>query len=307
MENIKLADSGITLTDEHRYYDKKGKEFFGITSLINKHITRTDFSAIDPVILKMAIEYGNAVHSALEDLEKFGEASNPDVGVEVQNYVDLRSRENLNILRSEYIVTDGEKYASPIDQLGMKDGKLCIIDIKTTSTLNKTSVSWQLSIYKYFFEKMNPSLEIGGLYCLFFQDRDCDLVDLTDMEIPTSDIERLFAAEDVDIMYGDSVALENSFPTDKALSLITEIHGFLEDTKILKAEIDRRDALLREMLSDYPPFSINNDKFRITKMRDSVRVSIDTKRLRKDLPDVASKYERETAVKGGIRYALKAK
>lgn len=305
MKHYKLKDSGIRLTDEHRYFDANNKEYFGITGLLSKHITKTDFSAIDPMILQIAIHYGSSVHKGIETLEQHGVIENEDIYPEMNSYIKLKEDSGLDVLTVEYIVSDFLRYASPIDILGVINNKVCIIDTKTTSVLNKTSVAWQLSIYKYLFSLVNPTIEIGGLYCLYFKDRACTLVDLSHMEVPVCEVESLFEAEALGTLYGEVVSMEHSFNQEVALELITQIDGLLRDINILKEEVSKRDDELRSMVESMPPFSINNDIFRLTKIRDSVRTSIDTTKLKKDLPDIAEKYKKETVVKGGLRYALK--
>ena len=52
----------------------------------------------------------------------------------------------------------------------IKGGKVCLGDVKTTYQLDKEYISWQLSIYKYLFNLINPDIEVDKLYAIWVRD-----------------------------------------------------------------------------------------------------------------------------------------
>ena len=148
------------LPDEHRYILDKTKELIGATTLLKKHGLTPDYSGISKEVLEHAAEMGTQAHQAIEDYIN-GKAT-----------VDtplLRSfkKLGLDIIATEYMVTDYETVASFIDLVArVDDTTVDIIDMKRTTTVHKESVSWQCSLYAYLFETLNPKIKVRNLYCL---------------------------------------------------------------------------------------------------------------------------------------------
>jgi hypothetical protein len=71
------------------------------------------------------------------------------------------------------LVTDGEHYASKIDAVYQGEKGVILNDRKTTYHLDKEYVSWQLSIYAWMFERMNPGVEVEGLTATWMREGIC--------------------------------------------------------------------------------------------------------------------------------------
>lgn len=305
IQEIYFRDTGIYLDrKEHRYFDHPGKEYSGITGLLNKHISGTDWSKINTVALKIALDYGTGVHAAIEKWVKTGEIEE-QYRYEVKSFIDLITKERIEMLRAEYIVSDLKKYASPIDIVGRKDGKVVLLDIKTGSTINKKMVGWQLSVYRYFMGIVNPAVEVDGLYCVHFVNREANLIDMANYEVSDEEVQRLFQAEASGTTYGEEVVSMSGFNEAQALVVISELTDFLEETKRLKTEIEKRENFLKKMVEELPAFTLENEFFRFTKKADSERRTIDTKRLQEEQPEIYEDYLKFTPVRGGIVYKLK--
>ena len=65
---------------------------------------------------------------------------------EVKWYAEMKENEGFEVIDSEYLVTDGTHFASAIDKVIRRNGKVCLGDVKTTYELDKDYISWQLSI-----------------------------------------------------------------------------------------------------------------------------------------------------------------
>lgn len=167
---IELIESGVIFDEaEHTYTSADGVELHGITKCVGAFVNPSKYDTIPEAVLMAAAERGHAIHSAIEiyntldiesnDLKEFGD------------FKRIADSEQLTHIASEYIVTDNEFYASPIDWVcktpDCEDNEVCLIDFKSTSTLDTLRLSAQLTIYKIFFEAQNPSLKvkkIGGMW-----------------------------------------------------------------------------------------------------------------------------------------------
>jgi len=117
--------------------------------------------------------YGTIIHNYIEQYEKgvitiklnyIQEAS-------FSQYLRLKDKHNINILEQEKIVNYKDIYAGRYDIKANINGELCLCDIKTTASLDKEYLSWQLSLYEYAsgekFDKLYaiwlPKKDIGRL------------------------------------------------------------------------------------------------------------------------------------------------
>lgn len=57
-----------------------------------------------------------------------------------------------------------------------KEGEISLADIKTTYRIDKESLSWQLSIYAYLFERQNPGLKVRNLYGVWLRGDKSELI-----------------------------------------------------------------------------------------------------------------------------------
>ena len=138
--------------DTHQYFlvdCKTGeviKELISVTTLLAKHGLSPDYSGVPSETLKAKAEYGNLVHSEIERYIKDGEIGFTS---ELQEFIDYCEENKFKPLDSEFIVHN-DIVAGTVDLLGVYfGGALARTDYKTTATLHKEAVRWQLSLYDY--------------------------------------------------------------------------------------------------------------------------------------------------------------
>ncbi|MGF3114756.1 hypothetical protein ACQV2R_05180 [Facklamia sp. P12937] len=89
------------------------------------------------------------------------------------------------------------------------------------------------------------------------------------------------------------------------LAIVTEFYELERQIKIAK----ERQALLRadlvDIMEDYNVKKWENEYFNITYVEPTMRESIDSSRLKKELPDVAEKYKKTSYVKASVRVKIK--
>ena len=179
----------------HTYTRKSdNKVLEGVTTLLTNQGVGVNYSEVgngDPIkrkkILAKAAARGTAIHAAIEDYDngvdrdaegnfvgpktRVVDAIDQDTGevletfsVSVAPAVNAYKKLGLPVIESEYLISDGENFASMIDKvLKVDDNTVDLVDLKTTASLHTDALSWQLSIYAYLFEKQNPGVKVRNL------------------------------------------------------------------------------------------------------------------------------------------------
>lgn len=163
---MNLIDTKIILDEETRIYYGEDKKYRGITRMIRNQLFPNMYGEVPPQVLENAMKRGNRIHAELTMYDVLGTIRSK----EVEWYKKVLEEHNLKIHSNEYIVTDWENFASPIDKVGSIAEEIVLVDVKATYKLNIEYVRWQLSIYKYFFELNNPHLKVKRLYVLHVKD-----------------------------------------------------------------------------------------------------------------------------------------
>lgn len=193
--DIKFEDANHTYT---RVAD--GKQLEGVTTVMANQGVGVDYSQVgngDPVkrrqILAKAAAKGTAIHEAIQDyddgidrgedgsytgnktrtVEAIDKETGEDYGpvtVNVTSAVNAYRKIGLPVIASEYLVSDGENFASMIDKvMRVDENTVDLADLKTTSTLHEDALRTQLSIYAYLFERQNPGVKVRNLHGVHIQ------------------------------------------------------------------------------------------------------------------------------------------
>lgn len=177
-----------------------GIQLEGVTTLMANQGRGVDYSQVangDPVkrreILAKAAAKGTAIHEAIQDYDngidrgedgsftgnktrtvyavdqETGQEYGP-VTVNVASAVNAYRKIGLPVIASEYLVSDGNYFASMIDKVMRVDDKTVdLADLKTTSVLHEDALKTQLSIYAFLFELQNPGVKVRNLYGVHIQ------------------------------------------------------------------------------------------------------------------------------------------
>ena len=305
IDMIKLNNSGVVFDKAAHTYKYNGEKLKGITGRINEYLD-TIFTDIDslPEYVQERIEeariYGDGVHNAIEDDFK-GEMPDLDFLEELEDYKRLCKKNNLKMIASEYTVTDGMKYASCIDGVFVdSDNNIFLGDFKTPKQDKREYNTIQLSIYKHFFELVNPHLEVKGgvifrinrrgdiineLYCVDFKGTE-EVASILYSGNTKKELQEVNIPANVDsLMYNLATTLE-------------KIDKYKEYEKELRKTLEKA---YREFGVD----KIENDRLIISKRDGYVRKGFDKKSFEKEYPELAKQFETETEVKPSIMIKLK--
>ena len=220
-KKISLNVPRVTFIEEsHQYFIGK-KELKGVTGTLIKKAFPDTYKNIPESVLKKAAERGGLVHNTFETFCSIFDADikqYPNPTEELQAFHSMLVAYDLHYVASEYLVTDGENFASAIDGIfADSEGNIYLVDYKTTATLHYDNVSLQLSIYAKWFEEQNPDLKVKEIVCMWFkngQSKFQPLPRVADYQI--DDLIAAYLADDAEYQYKVEVpeqfsALEQEF------------------------------------------------------------------------------------------------
>ena len=206
-KRIKLKQCSVVFNEEdHTYYlPEKDKYLSGITGMLERQLFPGTYAGIPEAIIKQAAAYGKEVHHSIEDFDMFWEN---DGTQEVADYITLTAEQGLIHETSEYLITDGENYASMIDKVYRVDETTFDIgDIKTYGIMTpekREKARWQLSVYAYLFELQNKKAKVRRIFILHIRnkakkdgsfDHISDFIELK--RIPSEIVKELLLADSV--------------------------------------------------------------------------------------------------------------
>lgn len=305
----KLNESNVIyIEDTHEYFTPDFKKLHGITGFINEQLFPGKLDGIPESVLALATERGKRVHEECENIDNEGIEAESKQG---ENYLRLKSDFGLNHIASEYIVTDNEFIASPIDKvyLGRYSYSVILGDIKTTYKLDMLYLSWQLSIYAYFFEKQNPHLKVDSLVAIWLKGEEHDTILPVD-RIPDKEIEIFLQCCKEGLRYVDNcsadsyVAKLNDLPA-KVSNVEESVYQLIEMQKTLDEQMNKFKSQLLELMKEAKADNIKGDLITITRKKAYQRESFDAKALKEKYPDVYDEFVKVSDVKESIQ--IKAK
>lgn len=295
---IKLIDLPVAFdADSHTYTNTEtGVMLQGITQTLLHKIFPDKYAGIPQHILEAAAAKGTAVHNDIEIAEELETEFSTRQG---ENYRQMKEREHLVFLTSEYLVSDLEHYASKIDLVFHgSEGGVYLADIKTTQKFDAESVSWQLSIYTYLFRLANPDIEVERLFGIWVREEFCELIEV---KMHTEDeVKALIEADINDLPY------EYTQETPEYIAAVTPLlRSLKERIDTLTAEYDAiKEGLLRKM-AEAGDKTAECDGVKVTYIPPAERKSFDGKAFQKDNKELYDKYTKLTATTPQLRITIK--
>lgn len=291
-----IPNTRVSFEDITHSYLLDGKFYLmGVTSLMKKHGLSADYTDVDEEKLEAARERGSKGH---HDIENYCKGTLKKPTAVSKAFASLR----LDVLESEFLISDNEMIASQIDLI-LKD--YTIIDIKFTSELHIKPLQWQLSIYAYLLE-VTYNIKVPKVYALHFDKKNKpSLVEI--QRLDDSYVEALFRAEKEGYIL-DQTSLIPTANADKAVMELHRVTTYIEGLKqrIKEAEKEKEElqnAFLQKM-EETGTKSIVTDFCKITYVASTTRTSIDSMRLKEDMPDIYEEYKTTTTIKPSIRITI---
>lgn len=300
--DILLVKSPVVFDEkEHRYW-LNGKELFGVTSTLIKRAFPDKYKDVAPEVLAQAAEKGHRLHELIEYHDNFKTDASEHDDPRIASYDRLKREHGLITIANEYTVSDEERYASQIDiVMANLDGELCLVDTKTTYNLDKLSTALQLSIYKRFFERQNPTLKVAHIYVLWLPNKDTSIAELHELEVCSDEyinalIEVDKANKSIETTYGNLPARLSEVEDE-----IIKIEQQMKEWK------ERQDTLkkgLYDIMSEHNIKSYKGGKVLLTRVLPSTTETLDTKRLKEEMPEVYKQYVKTTNRSGSLKITI---
>lgn len=292
----KLKDSGVRLDRETHRYHLGTKELSGITRRIGDRLGFAPTQFADP---RLGIE----VHEEIE-LMGYGIPPKTEHGKAFKAWSEERG---LDIIANEYIVTDGERYASPIDFATSRDGgeeRLTLWDAKTFKRFTRDSyvrVVYQMNIYSYFFRLVNGYKPDRLMVVQVWED-GCK-----ETEIP-------FIGEDEvkEMLYSEGLFKSSLIRTDietPELSELYDIQSAIDELNARKKYLEGKCEELKERIKSEMEKSgalcIETDRVKVTYTKGFVRRSIDAEKLKSYNSELYDELCMSTPISSSVKVTIK--
>ena len=287
-KTIQLNDSGVLFNREEHTYEFNGKFLSGITEMLQRQLFPDEFDGVPEEAIQQAALYGTEVHESIEQFDSFW---TNDGTQEVADYIDICTTNGLIHERSEYTVTDGMNWASNIDKVFRKsDAVFDIADVKTYGTMTpekQEKARWQLSIYAYLFETLNPNATVGKLYIIHLRnklkkdgttDHIANLIKVD--RIPSEVCKELL---DTDLA-GEQFNNPFEIPADVA-EQEDEIRNLIQTKKEAEERLNELKANILSRMEAMQARSSSTENMKLTRKLPSTRYSFDLNRFKSDHPE----------------------
>lgn len=286
----------IEFDESTHTYEVEGKKVISVTQLLRKHGLSPDYSAVPESILQKKAERGTLIHKEIEDFIKKGELGFTE---ELSQFIAYVRRTGAKPLASEQIVGNDVVAGTYDLMLNYGVGSYTIADIKTTSTLHKESVSWQLSVYAYLTG--NPAVTKGQAFH-FGKDGALSVIDIPLK--PKEEVEKLLECERNGELYKPTYAIDG-----KILEVAARAQAIIEEADARKKQAEKdlesvKEAIKKAM-EDNGITKYEDESLLINLIAPTERESVDSKRLKAEFPEAYEACKKTTPVKGSVRIKLK--
>lgn len=156
--------ANLVFYDASHTYKLDGEELPSVSEVI-RFISREVYGTVNQYTLDNAAERGTKVHKLTEALDKYGSCEAPEdlVGY-IKAYVKFRKDHQVEWQKIEYATHHPDRlYAGTIDRIGLVDGKLSVVDIKSSYAVQKPLCAAQLNLYRMMLTEEVQALYIAHL------------------------------------------------------------------------------------------------------------------------------------------------
>lgn len=302
VKKITLNEPKVTFIEESHQYFLGKKELKGVTGTLIKKAFPDTYKNIPESVPMKAAEREGLIHNTFEtfcsifdaDIKKY-----PNPTEELQAFHAMLVSFGLHYVASEYLVTDGENFASAIDGIFADDeGNIYLVDYNTTATLHYDNVSLQLSIYAKWFEEQNPDLKVKEIVCMWFkngQSKFQPLPRVADEQI--DELINAYLANYADYQYKVEVP-EQFSALEQEYRLIT---ARIDAMKIVQDGLKEK---IMKMMEANKQKSIKTNIGSYSYVAATTKKVFDTKLFKDTEPDHYEYYLKETATKPSLRIKL---
>lgn len=295
---IVLETSPVKFIEEPHSYWLGDKQLQGITAMITRHLFSSKYNNVPEEILAHAASKGSLVHKEIEDHIKSKEIGFTD---EFHQWYVNKSY-GRDRLAAEYLVSDNKNFATKIDIVQHTDYGYNLRDIKTTYNLDKNYLQWQLSICAYLFE-IQTGLKVNKLYGDWVRADSYKEIELE--RISVDKVKSLLECELNGEMYQEKSLQCADSTIAEYVELSTIIQQMKAEVKETELKAKNLEQAIKDQMIEKNIKSIDLPECKITYVYPATRTSIDSRRLKKEMPEVAEKYSKTSKIADSIRITIK--
>ena len=289
----------VKFDDNLHKYTVDGKEVISVTQLLQKHKITPSYDAVDKELLRMASERGTLIHEEVENWIENNEIGFTEEAEKICDFLFERADENSKIMSEQMVAND--VVAGRFDVLYTHAKKLVLADIKTGNSKHLFGWSWQLSLYKYLYEKMYGQ-KIESLIVMWAKNDGMTVIPCE--YVGDDKIENLLNAEREGRLISDVDLGVSEEELEELEELIQEIKIKEDELNLMKEKVDKVKETLYGTMEKEGIKTVDRNKLKITYVAPSTRVSVDSKKLQKEEPEIYKKYVKTTTVAGSIKITL---
>lgn len=309
-KRIELKQCSVIFNEEdHSYYlPEKGKYLSGITGMLERQLFPDTYEGVDENILLQAANYGKTVHESIED---FDMNWTNDGTQEVADYIRLISEQGLVHETSEYLITDGENYASMIDKVYRVDESTFDIgDIKTYGVMTsekREKTLWQLSALSYLFELQNKKAKVRRIFILHIRNKQkkdgsfdhiSDFIELK--RIPSEIVKELLYVDSIGEQFNNPYAIPEDIRQQESI-----IRDLIQAKTDAETKLNSIKARILSQMEAQDIKSWATETMRITRKLPTTRSSFNLAAFREANPDMdVEPFMRISQVSGSLTIAV---
>lgn len=298
-----LKVSDIEFNEFEHSYKCGDKEYQGITSTLIPFAYPHTYDVPEGMteeqwheMLMKAAAKGTAVHESIQNYCENGLFPQTQEGY---SWMKAEDEHNIQWIANEYLVSHGN-FASKIDILAFVDGELSIIDIKRTSKIHYDTTTLQTSLYKAWFEEMNPGVEVKNIYIFWCREDKWELVKLC--PIGKYELDELINAYE----RNDTNYVFNPLPSWCSDALVSELADLVETKSTIEERIKELQKELEEGMVKYNMTTMDtNMGIKVQYVAPTKTKTFDKKRFESENPGVLDSYMKESTRQGCIKILKK--
>ena len=280
-------------------YTVDGKEVISVTQLLQKHKITPSYDAVDKELLRVASERGTLIHEEVEKWIESGESGFTEEAERICDYLNSTADRDSQIISEQIVAND--IVAGRFDILFTHKKELVLADIKTGNSKHLYGWSWQLSLYKYLYERMyEKKIEHLGIIWV----RESGMTVMPCEYVGDEKIENLLKAEREGRLISDVDLVVSEEELEDLTELMEEIKAKEDELKLMKEKVDKVKEILYGTMEKEGVKTVDRGNLKITYVAPSCRTSVDSKKLEKEEPDIFKKYVKTTTVAGSIKITL---
>lgn len=162
-----LIDSPLTFDPEAHAYALDGRPVPSVTQLIER-ADLINYDDVPPWQLEHAAQRGTAVHLATEFYDD-GDLDDESIDPEILPYVEawrlFRRESGFKVLRSEVrVYSRRHQYAGTVDTIGLLNGRLAMVEKKTTAVLHPATAVQVTAYGKAYNEMVDPAERVRSVH-----------------------------------------------------------------------------------------------------------------------------------------------